>query len=162
MAELFDSINDLNKGGSKRFRSLAAAQSPKSDAVKEEAALKDEPDYGDDGDDDEGSGDENYPDEPEAEAVKLENSEEGKKKKRPSMAELFDSINDLNKGGSKRFRSLAAAQSPKSDAVKEEEALKDEPDYGDDGDDDEGSGEEDYSDDGPEAEAVKLEDSERG
>merc|ERR1712055_19872 len=107
---------------------------------------------GDDGGSGNGNGSGN--DEPVAEAVKLENSEQGKNKNQPSIAELFEALGDLNNGGSKGLKSLATAQAPKSDAVRQEEAMgpvkDDNEENGDDYEDEEvGSGDENYPDDKP-------------
>merc|ERR1711962_1610778 len=67
-----------------------------------------------------GNGNGSGEDEPVAEAVRQENSEQGKNKKEPTMEELMDTLDDLDEGGSKGFRSLTAGQGPEADAVKQE------------------------------------------
>merc|ERR1711962_1997193 len=74
-----------------------------------------------------GSGEE---DEPVAEAVRQENSEQGKNKKEPTMEEMMNALDDLEEGGSKGFRSLTAGLGPEADAVKQED--KDDVEGGDD------------------------------
>ena len=102
-----------------------------------------------------GSGEE----EPVAEAVRQENSEQGKNKKEPTMEELMDALDDLDEGGSKGFRSLTAGQGPEADAVKQEAPEDDDVEGGDDEvededvADDEGEGADDEEQNYPEDEA---------
>merc|ERR1711962_949982 len=101
-----------------------------------------------------GSGEE---DEPVAEAVRQENSEQGKNKKEPTMEEMMNALDDLEEGGSKGFRSLTAGQGPEADAVKQED--EDDVEGGDDEvededvADDEGEGTDDEEQNYPEDEA---------
>merc|ERR1711962_1346797 len=107
-----------------------------------------------------GNGNGSGEDEPVAEAVRQENSEQGKSKKEPTMEELMDALDDLEEGGSKGFRSLTAGQGPEADAVKQE--APEEEDVEEGGDDevededaaeDEGEGADDEEQNYPEDEA---------
>jgi len=132
----------------------------------------DENEAGDEGGSGTGSGD----DEPVAEAVKLENGEQ--EKKQPSIAKLFEALDDLDHDGSKGFRSLAAAasvQAPEAEAVKQEEPInpvgddlennnydeENDAEDAEDGGEEEESGEENYPEDEPEADVDEQENGEQ-